>query len=72
MACLWNPSRSKDRNGDASSAERRTFTAGASSEVDGVWIPFREINHASGKKVAETVVRSVVWNPDDLGPFGPE
>ena len=40
-------------------------------EVDGVWVPFREINHAGGKRVAETVVREVVWSPDDLGPFAP-
>jgi hypothetical protein len=38
-------------------------------QVDGVWVPFREINYAGGRKVAETTVRTIVWAPEDLGPF---
>lgn len=39
--------------------------------VDGVLVPFLEANFASGNRVATTTIESVVFSPDDLGPFAP-
>jgi hypothetical protein len=40
-------------------------------KVDDVLFPFREENHAGGRHVATTIVESVTFDPENLGPFAP-